>query len=67
MDAAEAAEAMWAGVIGCHLLSSAIGDDSFARLARTWRAMVRATVPEHLLGHYYGVLERVASQYQRVG
>lgn len=67
VDARDAAEAMWAGVIGCHLLSSAIGDDSYARLARTWRAMVRATVPEDLLEHYYGVLDSVAGEYQRVG
>lgn len=67
VDAPEAAEAMWAGVVGCHLLSSAFGDDSFARLARMWRAMVRATVPEDLHGHYYELLERVATNYQRVG
>lgn len=67
VDAAEAAEAMWASVVGSHLLSSAIGDDPHARLARAWRAMVRATVPEHLLEHYYELLERAAAQYQRVG
>ena len=67
VDAVEAAEAMWAGVLGSHLLSSAIGDDSHARLARAWRAMVRATVPEHLLEHYYEVLERATAEYQRVG
>jgi AcrR family transcriptional regulator len=67
VDAVEAAEAMWAGVVGCHLLSSAIGDDSLARLARSWRAMVRATVPERLQQHYYHVLERATSAYQPVG
>ncbi|MEI6252188.1 MAG: TetR/AcrR family transcriptional regulator [Mycobacteriaceae bacterium] len=67
VDAVEAAEAMWAGVLGCHLLSSAIGDDSHARLARAWRAMLRATVPEHLLEHYYAVLDRATAAYQSVG
>lgn len=67
VDAAEAAEATWAGVLGCHLLSSAMGDDSSARLARAWRSMVRGTVPEHMLSHYYGVLDRLASEFQTVG
>ena len=67
VDAKEAAEATWAGVLGCHLLSSAIGDDANARLARTWRAMVRATVPENQLDHYYRLLERASAEPQRVG
>ncbi len=67
VDAAEAAESAWTSVLGCHLLSSAMGDDAHARLVRAWRAMVRATVPEHLLDHYYGVLESVSAQVQPVG
>lgn len=58
VHAREAAQATWAGVVGCHLLASAIGDASSARLAHTWRSMVRATVPEHLKDHYYELLER---------
>jgi len=67
VDATEAAEAMWAGVLGCHLLSAAVGDDSSARLARAWRAMVRATVPENLFEHYDKLLEKVSAAPQRVG
>jgi AcrR family transcriptional regulator len=67
VDAVEAAESMWAGIVGCHLLSSAIGDNSHARLARAWRAMVRATVPEDLHEHYYGVLAGAAAERQPVG
>lgn len=67
VDAVEAAEAMWAGVLGCHLLSSAMADDSSERLARVWRSMVRATVPENMLEHYYGLLERFSAEYQTVG
>lgn len=67
VDSKEAAEAMWAGVLGCYLLSSAIGDNPHARLARAWRAMVRATVPEDLHEHYYGVLDRAAAERQPVG
>ena len=66
-DAKEAAEAMWAGVIGCHLLSAAIGDDSSARLARAWRAMVRATVPDGLFAHYDELLGKVSAGLQSVG
>jgi len=67
VDAMEAAEAMWAGVIGCRLLSGAIGDDSTARLARAWRATVRATVLENVVGHYDELLEKVGSAPQGVG
>jgi AcrR family transcriptional regulator len=67
VDAVEAAEAMWAGLLGCHLLSSAIGDNAHARLARAWRAMVRATVPEPLHEHYYEVLNRAVANCQSVG
>ncbi len=63
VDAGEAAETICVGLLGCHLLSSAIGDSSYTRLARTWRSMVRATVPDDLLDHYYGVLDRIAAQH----
>jgi len=67
VDAREAAEAMWAGVVGCHLLSAAIGDDSSARLARAWRVVVRATVPVDLFEHYDELLEKVSAAPQSVG
>lgn len=58
IDAAEIAEAAWVGVLGCHLLSSALGDDPYARLVRAWRAVVRATLPENTVGHYFEILDR---------
>jgi AcrR family transcriptional regulator len=67
VDAKEAAEAMWAGVIGCHLLSAAIGDDSSTRMARAWRTMVRATVPDGLCDHYDELLGNVTAGLQSVG
>jgi hypothetical protein len=67
VDAKEAAEAMWAGVIGCHLLSSAIGDDSSTRMARAWRTMVRATVPDGVADHYDKLLGKVSAGLQSVG
>lgn len=63
LDAAEVAEAAWASVLGCHLLSSAFGDDPYARLVRAWRAVIRATVPENTVDHYFELLERA---YQSV-
>lgn len=66
VEAGEVAGAMWAGVLGCHLLSSALGDDPYVRLAQAWRAMVRSTLPEHLASHYYELLDRVAAELQAV-
>ena len=45
-------------MIGCQLLSAAIGDDLIARLARAWRVLLRAIVPEPSLAFFYQVLER---------
>lgn len=67
VDSAEIAEAMWVAVLGCHLLSSALGDNPRARLNRAWRAMLRATLPETAQGEYYRLLERLAGGFQTVG
>lgn len=59
----DVAEAMWAGVLGCHLISAAVGDDPFARLARAWRAVLRSIVPAHAADDVAGVVDRVARRY----
>lgn len=64
IDAGEMAKATWAGVLGCHLLSSALDDDPYARLARAWRAMLRATVPSDRVQHYDDLLECTARELQ---
>ena len=61
------AEAAWAGVLGCHLLSSAIGDDPYSRLARAWRSLMLAMLPEEIVGDYLRLIDDCASRYQRVG
>ena len=62
VDATETAEAAWAGVLGSHLLSSALESDAIIRLVRTWRLIVRATLPDHLLDEYFGLIEQKAMQ-----
>lgn len=66
VDPAEFAEAMWAAILGCHLLSSALTDDPHARLSRAWRAMLRATLPEPAQSECYQLVERVAGGFQTV-
>lgn len=67
IDPAASAEAMWAGVLGCHLLSSALGDDPYARLARAWCSFVRATLPEERQDHYAELLAQIKQGLQPVG
>ena len=65
-DATEMAEAIWVGVLGCHLLSSALNDDPYARLHRAWRAVLRRTLPEDAMDHYSDLLDRCRGK-QTVG
>lgn len=67
VDPAEMAEAAWAGVLGCHLLSSAFESDPHARLARAWGALLRAILPEDTLGDYLALVQRSAAAFQAVG
>lgn len=66
VEAYEVAEAMWAAVLGCHLLSAALDGDPQTRLARAWRAMLRSTIAEPAQTHYNEVLDRLAGQPQAV-
>lgn len=66
VNPAEFAEATWAAILGCHLLSSALSDDPHARLSRAWRAMLRATLPEPAQRECYQLVERVAGGFQTV-
>lgn len=67
IDPAEIAEAIWVGVLGCHLLSSALGDDPYSRLSRAWRAALYMIVPKDQAAHYFDLIDRSAAQYQKVG
>ena len=64
VDVGEVAEAAWTGVLGSHLLSSAIGGDPYIRLARMWRAVLCSFVPEDAQGHFSDLLDRTALRYQ---
>lgn len=66
-DAARSAEAIWTGVLGCHLLSSALNDDAYGRLANGWRSMMRSLAPEDSLQHYYDLIDRTAKGLQTTG
>ena len=67
VDPAEFAETVWVGLLGCHLLSSALGDAPYTRLASSWRTMLQVTLPEPAQGTYDQLLERVAGGFQTVG
>ena len=66
VDPNDVAEAVWVGIVGCNLVSAAIGDDPYARLGRCWRIMVRSIVPKGSLTAAHGALDRVAERYQTV-
>ena len=58
LDPEEVGEAIWVNVLGCQFLSAAIGDDLVARLARAWRIMLHAIVPDESLIYFTEVVER---------
>jgi len=60
-DPDDVGEVIWIGVIGCQFLSAAIAD-LVARLARAWRVLLRAIVPEPSLAFFSEVLERSARE-----
>lgn len=60
VDPDDVGEVIWIGVIGCQFLSAAIGDDLVPRLARAWRVLLRAIVPDSSLPFFNEVLDRSA-------
>jgi len=64
-DPDDVGEVIWIGVIGCQFLSAAIGDSLVDRLARAWRLLLRAIVPEPSLPFFNEVLERTARETAR--
>ena len=61
VDATELANAAWAGVLGSHLLASALGDDPYPRLAVVWRSIVRAAIPESSVSEYEALIDTTVS------
>lgn len=64
VDVDEAADAAWAAILGCHLLSSTIAGDPYARLQRTWRVLLRPIVPTAERDEFDDLLERTAAKFQ---
>lgn len=66
IDAAEAAEAIWVGILGSHLLSAAIGEDHVARLARSWKLALQVLAPAEAVDGFYAMLDNFAAGYAAV-
>ena len=63
VDPDDLAETVCVSVLGCHLLSDAMGDDLFARLTRAWRIMLRGSVPYSSRRYFDDFLSRTSLQY----
>jgi AcrR family transcriptional regulator len=63
VDANDVAEGIWLGVLGCHLLSTALNDDHFARLNRSWKLVVRSLAPVHDVDTYTAMIDDITSSY----
>lgn len=63
LDVDDVAEAVWAGVLGSHLVSAAVGDDPFIRLGRAWRLMLRSIVPAQAADDGAALVREVARRY----
>ena len=57
----EVGEAIWVAMLGCQLLSDALGDNLFVRLARAWRVLIRAVVPDESSAFFQEYLARIAA------
>lgn len=57
---------VWMVVHGCHLLSDALQDNVFERLALSWRMLLRSLVPTGSLPYFEQFVTRTADQYGRI-
>ena len=63
VDPDDAGETVWASVLGTHLVSDAIGDDVFARLARSWRVLLGGIVRPESLPYFRDFVARTYQAY----
>lgn len=63
IDTEDAAEAIWVGILGCHLLSSALNDDQFARLTRSWKVAVQLLAPAGEVEKHVRMVDEIAAGY----
>lgn len=66
LDPDDIGETIWVHVLGCHLLSDAIGADVFAMLARTWRVLLGAIVRPEALPYFRDFVTRTCQAYTDV-
>jgi AcrR family transcriptional regulator len=59
----EVGETVWVTVLGSHLLSDAVGDDVYARLARSWRVLLGGIVPRDSLQYFRDFVARTYQTY----
>ena len=64
LDARDAAETIWTGILGCHLLSAARGDEPYDRLARNWGVLLTALAPKSELPALNDSLTDMPGRYQ---
>jgi hypothetical protein len=57
---------VWITVHGVHLLSDAMMDNVFPRLAESWRMLLPAIVPADSLPYFSQFLARTAAQFESV-
>jgi AcrR family transcriptional regulator len=64
VQASDVAEGMWACIVGSHLISTAVGDDVFGRLARSWRLALLLAAPDEAVDRVMAELDQIASDFQ---
>ena len=65
VDTVEAGETVCASVLGAQLLSDAMHDNVCGRLARAWRVLIVALVPDESVAYFHEFLARIVAQYTR--
>lgn len=63
IEAGDAAESIWEGIMGCHLLSSALGENQCARLTRSWKLVVQTLAPADEVDSYLARIDDIAAGY----
>lgn len=64
VDPAEASDAMWAGVLGSHLVSAALHDNPYVRLARSWRVLLHSLLPQDAWPRFDDLLSAMIEYYR---
>ncbi|WP_328358436.1 TetR/AcrR family transcriptional regulator [Mycobacterium sp. NBC_00419] len=63
LDPEDVGETVWATVLGTHVVSDAVGDDVFARLARSWRVLLGGIVRAESLPYFRDFVARTYQAY----